>query len=101
MDGLLENHAWDIVTCLPTIHPIGCKCVYIVKLKFYGTLDQYGNGQEYGIDYVETLAPVLKMTMVRTMLAISASQSWPMFQMDMKNAFLPYDFDEVIYLQPP
>lgn len=50
---------------------------------------------------METVAPVAKMTMVRTMLAISVSQFLPMLQMDMKNVFLPYDLDEVIYLHPP
>ena len=35
-----------------------------------------GNQQEYGVDYEETFAPIAKMTTMRTVLAIAASESW-------------------------
>ena len=35
-----------------------------------------GNQQEYGVDYKETFAPIAKMTTMRTVLAIAASESW-------------------------
>lgn len=60
-----------------------------------------GNRQEYGVDYEETYAPVAKMTTVRTVLAIAASQGWPLQQMDVKNAFLHGDLQETIYMMPP
>ena len=51
-------------------------------MKSDGSLDRYKarlvalrNRQEYGIDYDETFALVAKMTMVRTILAMAASQS--------------------------
>lgn len=34
----------------------------------------------------EAFAPTTKMTTVRILLALVASQSWPFFQMDVKNA---------------
>ncbi|KAL6339396.1 hypothetical protein AAG906_032926 [Vitis piasezkii] len=43
---------------------------------------------EYGVDYEETFALVAKMTTVRTILAIAASQSWQLHQMDVKNVYL-------------
>ncbi|KAL6335934.1 hypothetical protein AAG906_003559 [Vitis piasezkii] len=46
-------------------------------------------GQEYGFDYEETFAPVAKMTIVRTILAI----------MDVKNVFLHGDLQEEIYMK--
>ena len=51
------------------------------------------------MDYEETFAPVAKMTTVRMVISIVASQGWPLPQMDVKNAFLHGDLD--IYMTPP
>lgn len=70
-------------------------------MKSDGSLDRYkarlvvlGNRQEYGINYDETFALVAKMTTFRTIFAIAASQSYPIFQLDVKNAFLRGDLKE-------
>eukprot|EP00268_Persea_americana_P023465 TRINITY_DN23060_c0_g1_i2.p1 TRINITY_DN23060_c0_g1~~TRINITY_DN23060_c0_g1_i2.p1 ORF type:complete len:172 (+),score=16.79 TRINITY_DN23060_c0_g1_i2:657-1172(+) len=83
-----------MLLCPPSIKPIGCKWIYSIKLKSNGTVDRYkarlvalGNRQEYVIDYDETFAPVAKMTTVRTILVVAASQSRPLYKMDVKNAF--------------
>ena len=60
-----------------------------------------GNKRKYGVDYEETFAPVAKMTTVQTILAIAASQSWRLHQMDVKNAFLHGDLQEEIYMKLP
>eukprot|EP00268_Persea_americana_P005426 TRINITY_DN11818_c1_g3_i1.p1 TRINITY_DN11818_c1_g3~~TRINITY_DN11818_c1_g3_i1.p1 ORF type:complete len:152 (+),score=17.72 TRINITY_DN11818_c1_g3_i1:37-456(+) len=108
LDALQDNHKWEVVSCPPTIKPIRCKWVFSIKLKFDGSLDQYkarlvalGNRQEYGINYDETSAPVAKMTIVRSILAIAVSQSWPLFQLDVKNAFLHGDLEELVYMCLP
>jgi hypothetical protein len=106
--ALQDNHTWDVVPCPSNVKAIGCKWVYSVKLRSDGTLDRYkarlvalGNRQEYGVDYEETFAPVAKMTTVRTVISVAASQGWPLHQMDVKNAFLHGDLKEDIYMTPP
>ena len=69
--------------------------------RYKARLIALGNKQEYGVDYEETFAPVAKMTMIRTILAIAASQSWRLHQMDVKNAFLHGDLKEKIYMKLP
>ena len=87
---------------------LGVNGFFFVKLRSDGSLDRYkahlvalGNKQEYGVDYEETFAHVAKMTTVRTILAIAASQSWRLHQMDMKNVFLHGDLQEEIYMKLP
>ena len=53
------------------------------------------------MNYEETFAPVEKMTTVRTIVAIAASQNWTLHQMDVKNAFFHGDLKEDIYMKPP
>lgn len=108
LNALTANHTWDIISCPSHVKPIGSKWVYTVKLKSDGSLDRYkarlvalGNKQQYGFDYEETFAPVAKMTTVRTLLAIAASNAWPLYQMDVTNAFLHGDLKEEIYMTLP
>ena len=106
--ALNENDTWDIVSCPSNVCPIGCKWVYLIKLYSYGTLDRckarfvvLGNIKEYGMDYEETFAAVDKMTTLRTIIAIAASQNCSLNQMDVKNVFLHGDLKEDIYMKPP
>jgi hypothetical protein len=106
--ALEENQTWDIVPCPSSVNPLGSKFVFSIKRRSDGSIDRYkarlvalGNKQEYGLDHDETFTPVAKMTTVRTILALAASQSWPLYQMDVKNAFLHGDLKEDVYLKLP
>ena len=44
---------------------------------------------------------MIKMTSIRTLIALAAARRWPLYQMDVKNTFLNGDLSEVVYMQPP
>jgi hypothetical protein len=76
-------------------------------LKSDGSIERYkarlvarGFQQTQGLDYDETFAPVAHMTTIQTLIAVAASSSWTISQMDVKNAFLNGDLQEV-YMHPP
>ncbi|GJZ96408.1 ribonuclease H-like domain-containing protein [Tanacetum coccineum] len=53
------------------------------------------------IDFDETFSPVVKMSIVRCVIASSVTNCWPLFQLDFNNAFLYGDLDEDIYMTIP
>lgn len=44
--------------------------------------------QEESIDFAETFSPIAKMTIVKTLLSVSAAKKWSLTQLDIFNAFL-------------
>jgi hypothetical protein len=105
--ALERTGTWDIVPLPSHIVPITFKWVFKVKTKSDGSIERYkahlvarGFQQTQGLDYDETFAPVAHMTIVRTLIAVAASSSWTISQMDVKNSFLNGDLQEV-YMHPP
>ncbi|KAM7461058.1 hypothetical protein LguiA_029179 [Lonicera macranthoides] len=85
-----------------------CRRVFTVKYKSNGSLERYkarmvakGYTQTYGIDYLQTFAPVVKMNMVRVLLSLAANTGWKLQQFDVKNAFLHGHLEEEIYMEVP
>ncbi|GKB45076.1 putative RNA-directed DNA polymerase [Tanacetum coccineum] len=77
MNALLRNGTWEIVDL-----PKGRKAIG-------------------SIDYEETFSRVVKMVTVRCLLNVVVSQSWPISQLDVNNAFLYGDLDKDVYMRPP
>ncbi|GKF31909.1 retrovirus-related pol polyprotein from transposon TNT 1-94, partial [Tanacetum coccineum] len=57
--------------------------------------------QKRGVDYNEIFSPVVKMTTMRLVLSIVASEDLHLEQLDIKTAFLHGDLDEDIYMTQP
>ena len=106
--ALKDNHTWDLVTKKEGMKIIPNKWVFKVKRNVDGSLARYkarlvakGFKQTQGIDYDEIFSPVAKMGTIRTLIAISASKRWPLYQLDIKNAFLNGELQEEVYMSQP
>lgn len=77
-------------------------------LKADGSLERHkahlvakGYTQEYGINFYETFSQVVKMTIIRCIIALAASKNWSLQKLDVNNAFLHGDLHEDVCMKPP
>lgn len=82
--------------------------MFIVKCRADGNIERYnarlvakGFTQTYGINYQETFAPIAKINSIRVLLSLAMNAKWPLHQLDVKNAFLDGDLEEVFMSLPP
>ena len=107
LDALHKNHTWDMIGLPLGQSLVGRQWVYKIKTKADGFVERYkarlvakGFTQKYSIDYEETFAPVACLTSVRCLIVVATIRHWPLYQMDVKNAFLNGDLQEEVYMQP-
>ena len=108
MRALEKNNTWNVTTLPVGKRTVGCKWVFTVKYNSGGSVERYkarlvvkGFTQTYGMDYSETFAPVAKLNTIRILLSLAANLDWPLHQLDVKNAFLNGDLEEVYMDGPP
>ena len=105
----MKNDTWELVERPTKRKVIGTKWVWKVKYKADGSLEKFkaklvaeGYSQIEGFDVQETFAPTTRMTTIRMVIALAASRGWPIYQMDVKSAFLNGHLKEEVYVtQPP
>ncbi|GKF25122.1 ribonuclease H-like domain-containing protein, partial [Tanacetum coccineum] len=80
MDALYRNNDWDLVEL-----PKGRKAI----------------GSKWGIDFDETFSHVVKIVTVRSLINLVVQNGWTLYQMDVNNAFLYGDLNEIVYMSLP
>nr|GEX99618.1 copia protein [Tanacetum cinerariifolium] len=104
-----DDKVWILVDLPYGKRAIGTKWVYRNKkdergivIKNKARLVTQGHTQEEGIDYEEVFAPVARIKAIRLFLAYASFMGFPMYQMDVKSAFLYGTIEEEVYIcQPP
>ncbi|CAL1389580.1 unnamed protein product [Linum trigynum] len=107
-NALLRNHTWDLVPRQPHFNVLGNKWVYRIKHHCDGSINLFkcrlvskGFHQRPRVDFQDTYSPVVKPVTVRTVFTIALSQSWPIKQFDVNNAFLQGPLDDEVYMVQP
>ncbi|KAL0286723.1 UNVERIFIED_CONTAM: Retrovirus-related Pol polyprotein from transposon RE1 [Sesamum calycinum] len=86
---LERNQTWELVPKLNDVKLISCKWVYKIKRHTDRSIETHkarlvacGFSHQYGLDYDETSGPVAKLIVVHVLLALVASKTWNLWQMD-------------------
>ncbi|GKV27057.1 hypothetical protein SLEP1_g36265 [Rubroshorea leprosula] len=110
LEALHNNNTWTLVPSpSPQTNIVGSKWVFKTKLHPDGSIERFkarlvarGYSQVPRLDFDETFSPVLKPTTLRLVIALATTLSWPLKQLDVKNAFLHGKLKEEVYMsQPP
>lgn len=108
MASLRENHTWEKQALPDGAKAIPCKWVFRVKTNPDGTVDKFkarlvikGYSQRQGVDYNQTFSPVARMSTVRSVLSIVASEKMNLAQFDVSTAFLYGKLEERIFMRQP
>ena len=106
--SLAKNKTWTLQDLPKGSKALPAKWVYKVKTNADGSVDKFkarlvikGFKQKYGIDYDQTFSPVAKMSTIRALISITATENLYLSQFDVSTAFLYGDLEETIYMNQP
>jgi hypothetical protein len=60
-----------------------------------------GFEQQNGVDYTETLSPMIKSSTISILLSLAVHYNWPIKQFDVSNAFLHGSLLEEVFMEHP
>ena len=110
LKSLEDVQTWRVVKCPSGMNVVRCKWVFKIKQNAVGEINKYkaqlvakGYSQVQGIDYNDTYTPIMQLSSLHTILAISAHNNWDIEVFDFHSAFLngKLDKDENIYMDLP
>ncbi|GJU30198.1 retrovirus-related pol polyprotein from transposon TNT 1-94 [Tanacetum coccineum] len=71
------------------------------RLQVWELVDKPFGKNEEGIDFEESFAPVARLEAVKIFVAYAAHNSFPIYHMDVKTAFLNGPLKEEVYVAQP
>ena len=104
MDSLLGNQTWELIELPKEKKAQHNKCVCRIKnehdssKRYKAKLIVKGFQQKKGIDYSKIFSPIMKMSTIRLILGMVATENLHLEQLDVKTAFLHGDLKEDIYM---
>ena len=106
---IMKNDTWKLTELSSGVKTIGVKWIIKTKLNEHEEVDKYkarlimkGYHQQYGVDYAKVFAPLARLYTIRAVISLTAQNSWMIYQLDVKSAFLYRKLDEEIFMdQPP
>lgn len=108
IDNLQKRGTWKLVPRPAKARVIDSKWVFKTKYNSQGEIERrrarlvaHGYAQQYGIEYTETYAPVIRHKSVRMLLAIAAERGWKVRQINISAAYLHGTLDETVYMEIP
>ena len=106
--SLIDNNTWDLVEPPQYQKVLPGKWIFRPKRGAKGNILRYkarwvakGYEQQFGVDYDQNFASVVKPMSYKSLFAIEASLDLEIEQMDVKTAFLYGRVEEDIYVQQP
>ena len=105
---LKKNGTWELSNLPKEKQLVGCKWIFNAQYKPDGSIDRYkarlvakGFTQTYGLNYQETFALVAKLNIVHVLLPLAINCDCPLYQLDVKNAFLNGDLEYEVHMEIP
>ncbi|KAG6622485.1 Gag-pol Polyprotein [Phytophthora cinnamomi] len=108
--SLWSRQTWRLVRRTETngTKVITFRWVYALKRDEHGCIKSYkarfvihGFKQEFGVNFNETYAPVVRFESIRAAIYYAIQHGWDILQYDVKTAFLYGDLDDIIYMEQP
>ncbi|CAI7833788.1 unnamed protein product [Closterium sp. NIES-53] len=107
LKSIEENGTWELVELPEGRNAITSKWLFKIKSDADGKIERYNSRlvakgyQQKEVDYKELFSPLVKPTMLRTLLAGSAIKGWVVKQMDVTTAYLNGILEEEIFMAQP
>ena len=106
--ALMNNQTWVLVPANDQMKIVDHKWVFRTKYHADGSVQRYkarlvakGFQQTPGVDFFETFSPVIKPCTIRVIFTLAVTYKWDIQQIDINNAFLNGDLQEVVYMTQP
>lgn len=101
IDAIERNNTWELTELLKKQNNINMKWIYKTKMKKNCRIDKHkawlvvkGYKQEFDIDYKEFFTLFARHNTNRLVITLATQNSWSIFQLDVKLAFLDRDLEE-------